>query len=143
MSLGWLTESSLIPKKAKPIEVNSKSFLGLQAALFQRAHQKKGKVSTSSKKLSDILNPQQIPEEEPEIQPESDINRSTLDERCQLYYKLRENQGLDKQSGKYLVDFLHKEDSSSEEEQVCDVLSIRKPVVKQSYDRILSFKEKE
>lgn len=34
MSLGWLTESSLIRKKSKPIHVNDQSFIGLKAAVF-------------------------------------------------------------------------------------------------------------
>lgn len=143
MSLGWLTESSLIPKKATPIEVDQKSFLGLQAALFQRSQQKKGHLNSTNKKLADILNPQQIPAEETVIESDTNVRNSTLEERCELYQQLRQTQGLDKQSNQYLVDFLHKEDTSSDEEQTCDALSIRKPTVKQSYDKTLSFKEKE
>eukprot|EP00397_Hematodinium_sp_SG-2012_P054696 GEMP01066164.1.p2 GENE.GEMP01066164.1~~GEMP01066164.1.p2 ORF type:complete len:197 (+),score=61.46 GEMP01066164.1:86-676(+) len=36
MSYGWLTESSLLPKRAKNIEVNKQSLSGLQAILSKR-----------------------------------------------------------------------------------------------------------
>ena len=42
MSLGFLTESALIPKKANPIAVDSSSILDLKAVVFEREQQLKG-----------------------------------------------------------------------------------------------------
>jgi hypothetical protein len=36
MSLGWLTESAIMPKKAKDITVDSGSIIDLQAELYAR-----------------------------------------------------------------------------------------------------------
>jgi hypothetical protein len=36
MSLGWLTESAIMPKKAKEITIDSHSIIDLQAELYAR-----------------------------------------------------------------------------------------------------------
>lgn len=40
MSLGWQTESALLPSKAKPIKVDNKSMVGLKSILLQQEQQR-------------------------------------------------------------------------------------------------------
>ena len=42
MSLGWLTESGLLPKESKKIKVDSNSMVGLKARILEH----KGKLDT-------------------------------------------------------------------------------------------------
>ena len=41
MSLGWNTESALLPSKAKAIEVSQSSMLDLKAIIFEREEQRR------------------------------------------------------------------------------------------------------
>lgn len=41
MSLGWQTESALLPSKAKPIKVNNKTLINLKSFVYQKEQQQK------------------------------------------------------------------------------------------------------
>mmetsp|Transcript_9754 Transcript_9754/g.19110 ORF Transcript_9754/g.19110 Transcript_9754/m.19110 type:complete len:106 (-) Transcript_9754:2608-2925(-) len=59
MSLGWLTESSIIPQKPKRIEVDSKSFISLKATVLEEQTQRMARpkeLKRSSKSIKEILN---------------------------------------------------------------------------------------
>ena len=43
MSLGWQTESALLPSKAKPIHVDSKSMVGLKSIVFDEEERLRSK----------------------------------------------------------------------------------------------------
>jgi hypothetical protein len=43
MSLGWQTESALLPSKAKPIHVDSKSMVGLKSIVFNEEERLRSK----------------------------------------------------------------------------------------------------
>jgi hypothetical protein len=47
MSLGWQTESALLPSKAKPIAVGDRSILSLKALLYQKEQQRSLKSSNT------------------------------------------------------------------------------------------------
>lgn len=45
MSLGWQTESALLPSKAKPIQVDNKSMVGLKSILLQKEQERALRLS--------------------------------------------------------------------------------------------------
>lgn len=49
MSLGWQTESAILPSKAKPIAVDQKSLLPLKALILQQEQQRKNEKGTAKK----------------------------------------------------------------------------------------------
>lgn len=50
MSLGWQTESAILPSKAKPIHVDNKSMVGLKALVLQQEQQLKLKQGSSQER---------------------------------------------------------------------------------------------
>jgi hypothetical protein len=48
MSLGWQTESALLPSKSKPIKVGNKSLIGLKSVLYQQEQQRKLKAASET-----------------------------------------------------------------------------------------------
>jgi hypothetical protein len=48
MSLGWLTESALIPNKPKEIQVSKSSLSSLQAIVFEKDREKKERIAATN-----------------------------------------------------------------------------------------------
>lgn len=58
MSLGWLTESALIPNKPKEIQVSKSSLSSLQAIVFEKDREKKERIAATN---STVRRPTKLP----------------------------------------------------------------------------------
>lgn len=110
MSLGWLTESALMPRKAQAISVDSASLLPFQSALSEEVqkHTPHPKAPTT-KSLKQLLSrkPETV-----ETAP-SEQQEPVLANKAALYDQLRRKAD---HSDKYLVDFDYQSSSDSEPE---------------------------
>lgn len=110
MSLGWLTESALLPRKVQPISVDSASLLPFQSALSEevqkRAPHSKAPTSKSLKQLFSRKS-------ESTTTPSPEPQEPTLPAKAALYQELRQKAD---RSDKYLVDFDYRSSSDSEPE---------------------------
>jgi len=110
MSLGWLTESALLPRKVRPITVDSASLLPFQSALSEEVQKRAPHPKApTSKSLKQLLSRRP----EPAISPSPEPQEPTLSAKAALYEELRNKAD---RSDKYLVDFDYRSSSDSEPE---------------------------
>ena len=130
MSLGWQTESALVPRNAKPIIIddNGKSMLSLKALIYTKENELKGsssykdnnetKISIARKKMTTTKNSQKLSSR---TTTNVDHNNSTDDKvveslkrKAELYDKLSTNphESLTNPKDEYLVDF-HKDNNDT------------------------------
>ena len=133
MSLGWNTESALLPKKAKPISVGNKSLLALKAVVYEKEQQQQqqqqlkhdGLNSSSSmrsqrgghmpNKKKDVFGRSnkgieaRAAKEDPLKIAKSDKIYAALKAKSELYDQLQSNASLSKSgTNAFLVDFSSK-----------------------------------
>ncbi|GJQ14815.1 hypothetical protein GpartN1_g6606.t1 [Galdieria partita] len=117
--LGWLTGSSVLPKKRHYInKVSGRSLFGLRAALYkeEEASKFRWKRRTRKRKLDDTQNPGVEQRAARDIQSmEVDVT-SHLEKKAALYQQLCEA-GVDEES-EYMVDFEHKSSLYYEQEPI-------------------------
>ena len=113
MSLGWLTESTLLPRKAKPIQVDATSLLSFQSALHEEAqkHTPQSKAPTT-KSLKQLFTRKTEIHSEP-VKATEEPGLSTVEMKADLYSKLRQKSV---RNDRYLVDFEYRSSSDSEAE---------------------------
>ncbi|ONK69976.1 uncharacterized protein A4U43_C05F28910 [Asparagus officinalis] len=137
-SLGWLTESTLMPKKHKAIEgVGAASILELKAQLYRSQEQaRKDKATNPSsqefhrakKKIlpSDVLSTKnsgvdsRARKDKLELKAETDGSKSyaALEKKAELYEKLARGELPDEEEKeKYCVDFFRKSITQDEQEK--------------------------
>ena len=145
MSLGWLTESAVLPKKAKPIQVDSSSLLSIQSTISEETDKLSNEPKAPcAKSLRKILGKRPPPKEElPAGEPGPD-RTEVLTTKSRLYEELRRAQSGNT-SEKYLVDFDARSDSSSDEPRKRPRMSYEESDrggVRQSYENLLTKEEK-
>ena len=132
MSLGWNTESALLPKKAKPITVGDKSLFALKAIVYEKEQQQQQQLQLKHEGLSSSSYRNQrgnnVPnkkkdvfersnkgigsrsaKEDPLKIAKSDRIYAALKAKSELYDQLQSNSSLSKAgSSAFLVDFASK-----------------------------------
>ncbi|CAJ1329768.1 unnamed protein product [Effrenium voratum] len=110
MSLGWLTESSLIPKESKPIGgVSTVSLLNLQAVVYDREQRgnvpsaKRRKAAAEAKAKNDGVDMRNARDQR-EAEDKSDLVRARLEEKARRYEAMAAG-GASAEKEEPLIDF--------------------------------------
>lgn len=130
MSLGWLTESSLIPKEPKPIQgVGRASLIGLQAAVFDREQRGPALTAKRRRKLAEAVRNDGIEARQAKDERESAAGEVTLElssaklrEKAQRYEAMVA--GKEAANQDLLVDFAGKQGELTESGELPEVAAM-------------------
>lgn len=119
MSLGWLTESALIPKEPKPITgVSSSSLLSLQAIVYERESRgqlpsaKKRRLAAEKAARNEGVEARMAKDEQAAIAQTPEGAKAKLKEKARLYDEIKAGRAKSKGA---LVDFARKRAENGEE----------------------------
>lgn len=143
MSYGWLTESALIPKPSKPINVDNTSLIDLKVMLEkEKGKDKKAiKLSKTKTKIMDKTNKgiELRNQKDLEAMPSTALDvQAKLAEKSKIYESMMK--GEKDKKGEYLVDFGRKKFENMTEEEAAEYEKEREAFYK---EKEIIAKEKE